>query len=176
MKAIKTCLELFHTENNVIILYKNFLTSCEMNWLEVWISWLSIQKPKPIIFFLKFFSMLRRGVFKHLLHYASINLEGHYILWSSLKKCLVRIRIMVFNATFNNISVISWRSVLLVEKTIDLPQVTDKLYHKTLHRTHLAWALKKTSKRKITEILLKVALNTIILILTKHFFRLLQRM
>ena len=42
---------------------------------------------------------------------------------------------MVFNATFNNISVISGRSVLLVEKTIvsgeihDLPQVTDKLYH-----------------------------------------------
>jgi len=26
------------------------------------------------------------------------------------------VRIMVFNATFNNISVISWRSVLLVEK------------------------------------------------------------
>jgi hypothetical protein len=25
--------------------------------------------------------------------------------------------VMVFNATFNNISVISWRSVLLVEKT-----------------------------------------------------------
>jgi hypothetical protein len=41
----------------------------------------------------------------------------------------------VFNATFNNISVISWWSVLLVEetrvpgKTTDLPQVTDKLYH-----------------------------------------------
>jgi hypothetical protein len=27
------------------------------------------------------------------------------------------IRVMVFNATFNNISVISWRSVLLVEET-----------------------------------------------------------
>jgi len=27
------------------------------------------------------------------------------------------ISIMVFNATFNNISVISWRSVLLVEET-----------------------------------------------------------
>jgi hypothetical protein len=26
-------------------------------------------------------------------------------------------RIMVFNATFNNISVISWQSVLLVEET-----------------------------------------------------------
>ena len=30
--------------------------------------------------------------------------------------------VMVFNATFNNIS---WRSVLLVEETTDLPQVAD---------------------------------------------------
>jgi len=29
-------------------------------------------------------------------------------------------KVMVFNATFNNISVISWRSVLLVEETTDL--------------------------------------------------------
>ena len=37
--------------------------------------------------------------------------------------------LMVFNATFNNISVISWYSVSLVEypkKTTDLLQVTDK--------------------------------------------------
>jgi hypothetical protein len=40
---------------------------------------------------------------------------------------------MLFNATFNKISIISWRSVLLVEeteypeKTSDLPQVTVKL-------------------------------------------------
>jgi hypothetical protein len=27
------------------------------------------------------------------------------------------VRVMVFNATFNNISAISWRSVLLVEET-----------------------------------------------------------
>jgi hypothetical protein len=46
---------------------------------------------------------------------------------------------MVFNATFNNISVISWRSVLLVEetgvhgKTTDLSQVTDILYHIMLY-------------------------------------------
>jgi hypothetical protein len=43
--------------------------------------------------------------------------------------------LMVFNATFNNTSSISWRSVLLVEetggpqKTTDLSQVTEKLYH-----------------------------------------------
>jgi hypothetical protein len=43
---------------------------------------------------------------------------------------------MVFNTTFINMSVISWRSVLLVgetgipgKKTTDLAQVTDKLYH-----------------------------------------------
>jgi hypothetical protein len=29
----------------------------------------------------------------------------------------VRVRVMVFNATSNNISVISWRPVLLVEET-----------------------------------------------------------
>jgi len=44
---------------------------------------------------------------------------------------------MMFNATFNNISVISCRSVLLVMET-DLPQVTENHYHIMLHRVHLA--------------------------------------
>jgi hypothetical protein len=34
---------------------------------------------------------------------------------------------MVFNATFNNISVILWQSVLMAEKITDLSQVTDNL-------------------------------------------------
>jgi hypothetical protein len=46
----------------------------------------------------------------------------------------VRVRIMVFNITFNNISIILLQSVLMVEKTgvhgkktTDLLQATDKL-------------------------------------------------
>jgi hypothetical protein len=61
---------------------------------------------------------------------------NHYILFKI--KLIWLVDLWCFNATFNNISVISWRSVLLVEeypeKTNDLPQVTDKLYHIMLYR------------------------------------------
>ena len=46
---------------------------------------------------------------------------------------------MVFNAISNNMSVILWRSVLLVEEarvpkqSIGLPQATEKLYHIMLY-------------------------------------------
>ena len=48
--------------------------------------------------------------------------------------------VMMFNATFINISVISWWSVLLVEDT-GIPgenhRLTDKLYHKMCYRVQL---------------------------------------
>jgi hypothetical protein len=47
---------------------------------------------------------------------------------------------MAFNATFNNISDISWWSVLLVEET-GIPKEYHrpvKLYHLMLHGVHLA--------------------------------------
>ena len=81
---------------------------------------------------------------------------------------------MVINATFNNISVISWRSVLLLEETrvpeitTDLPQVTDsdKVYQLLAHGRWFspgtpASSTTKTDRHDIAEILLKVALNTI---------------
>ena len=70
---------------------------------------------------------------------------------------------MVFNATFNNISVISWQSVFIgggnwkyLEKTTDLPQVTDKtLSHNIVSITR---RLSEIQTRNVSSEILKISL------------------
>ena len=45
------------------------------------------------------------------------------------KSIILSVRVMVFNVTFNNISVILVEETGVPEKTINLSQITDKLYH-----------------------------------------------
>ena len=72
-------------------------------------------------------------VISKIIHF-NLLLWNHLANWNQtwygpLNGLCVRIRVMVFNATFNNISVIFVRKLEFPEKTTDLPQVTDKPLH-----------------------------------------------
>jgi hypothetical protein len=70
--------------------------------------------------------------------------ESHHIITiDSSLSCEKDGWIIVFNTTFNNISVISWQSVLLVEETRENHRPAAslrKIYHIVLYRVHLARA------------------------------------
>jgi hypothetical protein len=78
---------------------------------------------------------------------------------------------MVFNATFNNISVISWWSIILMEETRVISKFKTSFSRRTVCQRLATgrWfsldtpvsSTNKTDCDDITEILLKVALNTI---------------
>ena len=76
----------------------------------------------------------------------------------------VRIRVMVFNATFNNISAISWRSVLLMEEIGELYQLIWKPHTNSRNNSNQMYILEiwviLPLGHAIAEILLKLALNT----------------
>ena len=78
-------------------------------------------------------------VVKTIYTYGFHELFLNLIQLSTLSYLVVGVRVIVFNATFNNISVISWLSVLLVEETA-VPSSSHNVVSSTPHlngiRTH----------------------------------------
>jgi hypothetical protein len=64
------------------------------------------------------------------MHIIMIFLKSYHMFYNYVQTSnMVLIWFIVCDTTFSNISFMSWWSVLLVEKTTDLLQVTDELYH-----------------------------------------------
>jgi len=78
-------------------------------------------------------------------------LQKHPSYQNLVAKQPIWVRVVVFNATFNNISVISWRSVLLVEE-IGVPgeNLFGKKYQRCSFSTEAYLLLQKTILRTPT--------------------------
>jgi hypothetical protein len=71
-------------------------------------------------------------------------MKGKHMINLNDNSVLCKVMVMLFNATFNNVLVISWGSALLVGKlefpgnTTNLSQFTEKLHHIMFYWVYLA--------------------------------------
>jgi hypothetical protein len=128
------------------------------NWHNWWIIYIDL--THKAIIFIKF--LLRFYCFLYFMVLMNWGL--------SLPCNIYMVRVMVFNTTFNNISVISWRSTLLVEET-GVPgenrrksQVTDKCYHIMLSFIWLFWIYITNASNIIIQMVDEIFLIIIILL------------
>ena len=113
---------------------------CEQNLYPLWLLWLGID-----IWFVKI---------------SLIWTKSHFLFTQDSGLCIGWFMFMVFNTTFNNISVISWRSVSLVEET-RVPRENhrpvarpDKLYLIMLNRVSpwRVWTHNLSRDRQIAQV------------------------
>jgi len=124
----------FEWVNTSLVIFRIFNIMCSPSLIFVSSGMLSCLSP-----FVKFASCFRKIIIKHASQHLESVLKHDYPGYTNIKianwiqpqiynttstlivvhliQVLSRFRVMMFHATFNNISVISWRSVLLVEET-----------------------------------------------------------
>jgi hypothetical protein len=95
-------------------------------------------KPN-LLFFNDAINEIRSGVIVDLIRETYFGFIKWLFIWNLISRWRI---VMAFNATFNNISVISWRSVIFVEKTEEKRRSAashlQSLSHNVVYRVHLA--------------------------------------